>query len=86
MKLTAMTIPALYDTQRDVMHSLRRDQDVLNYLPSHTKQCRCSEINPDPVYSCHIPCDLCKAKRDVAEWAERLTAVNREIALRLAAF
>lgn len=83
MKLANMTALELFDTRKDVMHELRRAEDNVNYMPSQYRRCRCDEINPDPVYSYHVPCDLCAAKRDVREWAERLAEVNRQIAARI---
>lgn len=83
MKLANMTAMELFATRNDIMHELRRSEDKVNYMPSQYKRCRCSEINPDPVYSCHIPCDLCAAKRDIREWADLLTEVNRHIRARV---
>lgn len=83
MRLIDMTTAELFATRDDVMHELRLSEDSLNYMPSQYKRCRCDEINPDPVYSFHIPCDLCAAKRDVREWAEHLAEVNRQISARI---
>lgn len=82
--LSEMTLESLIESQRDALISLRSAEAVLEYLPSHAKQCRCSEINPDPVFSCHIPCDLCAAKRDVREWGDMLAAIAMHLSQRFA--
>lgn len=82
MQLANMTAMELFATRNDIMHELRRSEDNVNYMLPQYKRCRCSEINPDPVYSCHIPCDSCAAKRAVREWTDLLTEVNRHIRAR----
>lgn len=48
-------------------------------LSESDRQCRCSEINPDPVYSCHIPCDRCAILRNAREEWDLLQTIEDKI-------
>lgn len=81
--IATASLDALLVARDETLAFARRYDREFAALSESDRQCRCSEINPDPVYSCHIPCDRCAILRNAREEWERHQTLEDEICARI---
>lgn len=82
--IAAASLDALFVARDETLAFARRYDREFAALSESAKQCRCHEINPDPIWSCHIPCDRCEVLRNAREEWERCQTLEDEIRSRIA--